>query len=89
MSTGAGPCYTFGSDGIHVVLSSLNPTQYFCIESGEAFALYNANSSGSGWIRIGCSSNGNPTGSLGINIPAGLQRNFQSDSSCDFSACPY
>ena len=86
--TNIGDCYTLSNKEIRVTLNSNNPYQYFCILENAPFRLWNHNSGlGAGWIRIGCSSTGNPTGAIAMNIPNGTERYYQS-SGCDLEICP-
>lgn len=86
-------CYDLSTaSGLHVLLNSTNPREYFCITPGTNFSLYNANGSGIGWVRVGCSGSGMPTGSIGLNLSyanGSYVRYFPTED-CDVQLpCPY
>lgn len=92
LNTGAGPCYSIGSRAIQDTLDESNTAIYFCCFPGSSFALHNRNGSGSGRVKVGCSSTIGLGPLLEVNLDYGngsYVRHFLSNNACEIDSCDW
>ena len=88
---GGPPCTQVNNQGVTTILPYLGKL-YFCIAENAPFSIYNANGSGDGRIRVGCSGSNMPQGSISENLDylsGGYIRYFTTNGCKVQPPCPY